>query len=73
MEYDIKNNKIEPFISYELFRNLTESEWHKYRIDAGLTRNLGDIHRIGIYYRLHNYFTDKTSVHILGIDYRMKF
>ncbi|MFW6277429.1 MAG: DUF2490 domain-containing protein [Prolixibacteraceae bacterium] len=73
LEYDIKNNKIRPHVSYEFFRNLTEAEWHKTRIDAGFTRNLSDIHRIELYYRLHNYFSDKTSVHILGIGYRLKF
>ena len=73
VEYDIKNNKIEPYISFELFRNMSKAEWHKTRFDAGFTRNLGDIHRIGLYNRLHNYFTDKASVHILGIEYRLKF
>jgi hypothetical protein len=73
LEYDIKNNKIEPYISYELFRNTTEAEWHKSRFDVGFTRDIGDLHRIGLYYRLHNYFSDKTSVHILGLEYRLKF
>ena len=73
LKYDIKNNKVEPYISYELFRNMTEAEWHKSRFDAGFTRDIGDLHRIGLYYRLHNYFDDKASVHILGIDYRLKF
>lgn len=73
LEYDIKNNKIQPFISYELFRNVTDSEWNKTRFDAGFNRDLGDLHRIELYYRLHNYFSDKTSVHILGIGYRLKF
>ena len=73
VEYDIKNNKIEPFISYELFRNMTSAEWHKTRFDAGFSRDLGNLHRIKLYYRLHNYFGDKASVHILGIGYRLKF
>ena len=73
LEYDIRNNKIEPFISYELFRNLTEAEWNKSRFDAGFTRDIGDLHRIEFFYRLHNYFDDKISVHILGIGYRLKF
>lgn len=73
LEYDIKNNKIEPFISYELFRNMTSAEWHKTRFDAGFSRDLGNLHRIELYYRFHNYFDDKASVHILGIGYRLKF
>ena len=73
VEYDIKNNKIQPFISYELFRNMTDAEWHKTRFDAGFNRDFGELHRIELYYRLHNYFDDKASVHILGIGYRLKF
>ncbi|MFW5755792.1 MAG: DUF2490 domain-containing protein [Tangfeifania sp.] len=72
LEYNIKNNKIEPFFSYELFRNMTEAQWHKYRIDAGFTRNLGKWHRIELFYRRHNYFTGKAPVHIVGIGYRLK-
>ncbi len=73
LEYDIKGNKITPYINYELFHNLSEKELHKYRIDAGVTRKIANLHRIGLYYRLHDYFTEKESIHILGIEYRLKF
>jgi hypothetical protein len=73
LEYDIQGNKITPFAAYEFFHNITEKELHKYRFDVGFTRNIADFHRIGLYYRLHNYFTDKESIHILGIEYRLKF
>ncbi len=73
LTYNIKGNKIEPFVNYELFMNLKESDIYKGRFDAGFTRKLGDLHRIGLYYRLQDYFSDRNSVHILGIDYRLKF
>lgn len=73
VEYDIKGNKIRPFTRVEFFHNLTTEKWHKTRYDIGFTRKLGKPHRIGLYYRLHNYFTDKESIHIVGIDYRLKF
>lgn len=73
MEYDIKNNKISPYTSFELFRNITDKTFQKWRLDAGFTRELGGPHRIGLYYRLHDYFSDKTSMHILGIEYRLRF
>jgi hypothetical protein len=73
LEYDIKGNKIRPFISCELFRNTTKKETHKIRYEVGFTRKLKGPHRIGLYFRLHDYFTDKASIHILGIKYRMKF
>ena len=70
MEYNIKGNKITPFVSYELFRNLNENEFDKGRFDIGATRELGKIHRVGIYYRLQDYFSDRNSLNIPGIEYR---
>jgi hypothetical protein len=72
LEYDIKGNKIRPFASYELFRNLTEKKFQKERLNVGITRKLGDMHRIGLYYRLQNYFSNRNSIHILGLEYRLK-
>ena len=73
LAYNIKGNKIEPYTSYELFMNLRAGETYKQRFDIGFTRKLGEYHRIGLYYRLQDYFTDKGSINILGIDYRFKF
>ena len=38
----------------------------------GVSRKMGKLHRIGIYYRLQHYYVDQQSVNILGIDYRFK-
>lgn len=73
IKYNIKGNKIDPYVNYELFTNLKESDVYKGRFDIGATRKLGDYHRIGIYYRLQDYFSSRQSIHILGIDYRFKF
>lgn len=70
--YDIKGSKIRPYTSYELFHDLNEKEISKSRFDIGFVRKLGKVHRIGLYYRLQNYFNDQNSIHILGIDYRLK-
>jgi hypothetical protein len=70
--YDIKGNKIAPYTSYELFRDLGEKEWQKSRFTVGFTRKLGKLHRVGIYYRLQDYFSNRNSINILGIDYRFK-
>jgi hypothetical protein len=72
LDYNIKGNKIKPFASYELFHNLNSREAQKSRMDVGFTRGIGKLHRVGLYYRLHDYFTDKQSIHILGIDYRLR-
>lgn len=70
--YDIKGNKFAPYTSYELFQSLNEKELKKGRFDIGFTRKMGKFHRIGIYYRLQHYYDDRTSINILGIDYRFK-
>ncbi len=72
-QYNIKGSKINPFASYELFVNLKENNTYKQRFDIGAERKLGKHHRVGLYYRLQDYFTDKNTIHILGIDYRFKF
>lgn len=73
LEYKTKGKRIRPFTSYELFHNLTTEELQKSRFDVGFTRRIGDIHRVGLYYRLQDYFTGKASIHILGIEYRLRF
>ena len=72
MAYDIKGNKLRPYASYELFRNTTEKEYRKGRFDIGVSRKFGKLHRIGIYYRLQDYYTNRNSINIIGIDYRFK-
>ena len=73
LEYRTRGKRIRPYTSYELFQNLTKKELQKSRFDVGFTRRFGDLHRLGLYYRLNDYFTGKPSIHILGIDYRLKF
>lgn len=73
LSYNIKGSKLEPYTSYELFMNLKENDFYKQRFDFGIQRRIGDYHRVGLYYRLQDYFNDKTSLSILGIDYRIKF
>ena len=73
ISYNIKGSKLEPYVNYELFINLRENDLYKQRFDIGVQRKLGNFHRIGFYYRLQDYLNDKTSLNILGIDYRFKF
>jgi hypothetical protein len=73
LEYRTRGKKIRPYTSYELFQNLTKKELHKSRVDVGATRRFGNLHRVGLYYRLQDYYTDKASIHILGIEYRLRF
>lgn len=73
LQYNIRKTKIEPYISYELFQNLKEKDLYKGRFDAGLSRDIGKMHKVGLYYRLQDYFDLRDTIHILGINYQFKF
>jgi len=72
IEYDIKGSKIKPYVSCELFHNAIRKETQKLRYDVGFTRKIGGSHRIGGYLRLNDYFTEKASIYIVGIGYRLR-
>jgi len=73
LAYNIKGKKIEPYVSYEVFHSFREKEYYKGRFDVGFSRKFNKKHEVGLYYRLNDYFSEKSSIHILGINYGFKF
>ena len=73
LAYNIKGMKIEPYINFEVFHSFREKEYYKGRFDIGVSRKFSKKHEIGLYYRLNDYFSDRNSIHILGINYGFKF
>jgi len=73
LAYNIKGVKIEPYVSYEVFHSFREKEYYKGRFDVGFSRKIKKEHEIGLYYRLNDYYSDRSSIHILGINYGFKF
>lgn len=73
LAYNIKESKFKTYTSYELFRNITENEFRGARFDIGFTRKMGKHHRVGLYYRLQDYYSERNSIHIMGLKYRFKF
>lgn len=71
--YNIRNWKTDPYISYEIYYDLQHNEFYKNRFDIGVNRKIGKLHEVGVYYRLQDYFDDKNSVNILGLNYCLKF
>lgn len=69
--YDIKGSKFRPYTSYEMYYDVKNEDHTKDRFDVGVTRKLGKLHRVGLYYRLQSYHDDG-SINILGINYRLK-
>lgn len=73
LAYNIKGKKVEPYVSYEVFHSFREKEYYKGRFDTGISRKFKKKHEVGLYYRLNDYYSDRSSIHILGIDYGFKF
>jgi hypothetical protein len=73
LSYNIKGKKVEPYISYEIFHSFREKEYYKARFDVGFSRKFNKKHEVGFYYRLNDYFSERSSIHILGINYGFKF
>jgi len=73
LSYNIKGKKVEPYVSYEVFHSFREKEYYKARFDVGFSRKFNKMHEVGLYYRLNDYFSNRNSIHILGINYGFKF
>lgn len=71
-EYDLRNCKLRPFTSYELFHLLAEKELNKSRFDIGGSYKVSGNSRLGVYYRLQTHFDGDDAIHILGIEYELE-
>lgn len=69
IDYNIKNWKTDPYISYEFYYDLKNSSVLKGRYDIGVNRKVGKNHEIGIYYRFQDFYYDRQSIQILGLNY----
>ncbi|MBN1819158.1 MAG: DUF2490 domain-containing protein [Prolixibacteraceae bacterium] len=70
-EYDLKNCKLRPYTSYELFHDLTEKEINKGRFTLGGSYKLTNNSRIELCYHLQSYFLEN-SVNIIGVSYKIE-
>ena len=70
-EYDIKNCKIRPYTSFELFHRLSDGQINKNRFDLGASIKVFDKSRIGAYYRIQSYFSGADAIHIAGLSYSL--
>ncbi len=71
-EYDIKGSKLIPYISLEAFHDLITKDIDKIRYTGGLSYPLNKNNELGLFYRLQDYTSDKTSLNIIGIGYSLK-
>ncbi len=76
-EYDIKNSKITPNLSVELYYKTTgknKNQFNKVRFTGGLEYKLSKKSRVGVFYRIQNSFNVKYPLtsYILGTGYSYK-
>lgn len=77
-EYNIRNCKIDPFFSTELYRTINstnDTELSKFRWTLGLEYSIKKFGDIELYYRMDNELNlsyDKTT-HIIGVGYKYSF
>jgi hypothetical protein len=80
VDYDIKNFKLVPYASIEVYHDLILKEINRTRYTAGLTYPINKHHEVGLFYRLQDYYEtkdapgeQKKSMNIIGIGYSMDF
>jgi len=73
LSYNIKGIKAEPYVSYEVYHSFRENTYYKGKFDIGFDRKFNKHHEVGLYYRLNDFYSDRNSIHILGINYGFKF
>jgi hypothetical protein len=74
VSYDIKGNRLAPFVSVEAFHDLIIKEIDKIRYTGGLAYPINKSNELSLFYRLQDYSeTDKESMNIIGAGYSLKF
>lgn len=72
VNYNIKDNKLLPFASVEVFHDLIAEEFEKTRWTIGTSYPINKKNEVGFFYRLQDFSNNKESIHIIGIGYSLK-
>ena len=79
IDYNIKDSKLTPYLSVEVFHDLILKDLDKIRYTSGLTYSINKKNEIGLFYRLQDYIepagtlTKNESINIVGIGYSLSF
>lgn len=78
--YDIRGSKIVPYLSVEAFHDLNLKYFDKMRYTSGFGYPINKKNEIGLFYRLQDFYElddsaldIKESMHIIGVNYSLKF
>jgi len=72
LNWNIKKKNYKPFISYELFNNLSDLNLKKTRFKLGMEYKINKHNSFDFYY-CHQNDRDDLNEHILGVSYDIKF
>lgn len=72
MEYTLKKFDLKPYAAYEIYRDLDDKDFDKSRWETGVEYKINKHHRIGAYFRINDYFSNKESLNIIGFTYKLK-
>lgn len=74
LEYGLEKLNLEPYVTYELYRDLDLGDFSKARWESGIQYKINKRHRVAAYFRLNDYLhSDKASIKIIGIAYKFKW
>ncbi len=70
--YSLKKLALDPYATYEIYRDIDDKEYDKSRWETGLDHKINKHHRVGAFFRINDYFSGKGSVKIIGVAYKLK-
>ena len=73
--YNIKNWKLDPFVSTEIFREVSSSSFEKYRLTLGTSYKFKNKSELGAFYRLEKELKETLpkSTNVIGVSYQLNF
>ncbi|MDA3890032.1 MAG: DUF2490 domain-containing protein [Salinivirgaceae bacterium] len=73
VKYNIKNSKITPFTAMEIYHELDDNEFNKFRYSAGAVYKISKRSRISLEYNLLEHIKKSYFKNIVSVQYKYKF
>ncbi len=71
LEYHWKTWNLKPYAAFEVYQNLTESDFDKRKYEAGVMYKICKHHQIGSYWRVNENLNKNKSEAVIGISYKL--
>ena len=73
LEYNVRNVRIDPYVTAELYYQLSDGNVYKMRYAVGTDWRISKHHAVGLEYKLDQYTNSDKIKHIVGLGYTFKF